>query len=60
MQVPTKANLKLPKEIIMNIHLGDTALDFEANTTEGIINFHDWLGDGWGILFSHPTDFTPL
>ncbi len=44
----------------MNIHLGDTAPDFEANTTEGIINFHDWLGDGWGILFSHPTDFSPL
>lgn len=44
----------------MSIMLGDTAPDFAARTTEGIIQFHDWLGDSWGILFSHPADFTPV
>jgi alkyl hydroperoxide reductase subunit AhpC len=42
------------------IQLGDEAPDFTAPTTEGEINFHDFLGDGWGILFSHPADFTPV
>jgi len=42
------------------LRLGDTAPDFSAKTTEGQIKFHDWLGDKWGILFSHPTDFTPV
>jgi len=44
----------------MSLRLGDTAPDFEAKTTEGPIRFHDWLGDKWGVLFSHPKDFTPV
>src|SRR6476659_8956120 len=44
----------------MALQLGDTAPDFEAQTNEGPISFHDWLGDSWGVLFSHPKDFTPV
>ncbi|MFT7464066.1 MAG: alkyl hydroperoxide reductase subunit AhpC [Pseudohongiellaceae bacterium] len=44
----------------MSIRLGDIAPDFTADSTDGTIQFHDWLGDSWGVLFSHPLDFTPV
>jgi alkyl hydroperoxide reductase subunit AhpC len=44
----------------MTLRLGDTAPDFEADTTEGHIHFHQWLGDSWGIIFSHPKSYTPV
>jgi alkyl hydroperoxide reductase subunit AhpC len=44
----------------MSLSLGDTAPDFEAETTEGPIKFHDWIGDSWAVLFSHPKSYTPI
>lgn len=44
----------------MGLRLGDIAPDFEQNSSAGIIRFHQWLGDSWGVLFSHPADFTPV
>jgi alkyl hydroperoxide reductase subunit AhpC len=44
----------------MALQLGDEAPDFTAETTEGTVHFHEWLGDKWGVLFSHPKDFTPV
>src|ERR1700754_450198 len=44
----------------MTLRLGDIAPDFTAETTQGSIHFHEWLGDSWGVLFSHPKNFTPV
>src|SRR5216110_2850149 len=48
------------EEFAMSLRINDSAPDFAAETTEGNIRFHDWIGNGWAVLFSHPKDFTPV
>src|SRR4029450_4899776 len=53
-------NVRVGRGGTMALQIGDTAPAFEARPTEGRIRFHDWIGDGWTVLFSHPKDFTPV
>src|SRR6185436_8631646 len=58
--VQETADRNAGKVSFMSLKLGDVAPNFSARTTEGEIDFHQWLGNSWGVLFSHPSDFTPV
>src|ERR1700742_3978545 len=57
---PLRSGERFQRRSPMALAINDTAPDFEAETTEGKIKFHDWIGDKWAVLFSHPKDFTPV
>jgi alkyl hydroperoxide reductase subunit AhpC len=55
-----QAGYKSAREHVMSLRINDIAPDFTAETTQGTVNFHQWIGDGWAVLFSHPKNFTPV